>query len=420
MLLDPQVRSSLVTFVNAVLADGLHVRPRVEDKDDPDYDDAKELAEFGEHCLEYPERPVDLCVTEQLYVAGGWGNQLAEVVTEPGSGRWAGWDVLGRYKPLPRHAYALVVNGFGTLVGARVLKPGEPALPWQGPAAAADLADVLPLEKFTLLAWMPEAGDPRGTNLLDPVYRPWWHKRMTQEDSVKFIARFGQPWVFVTPPEGAVAQTPADELGNPTGDPAQSAVDQYVARATEMYSGGVFGGAHGSTFQLVTSTSEGRAFWTKIEACNREITLGILGSTRMTMEAEHGSKADSQTAQDVSGLRVKYAKRLVAVALSGLLYNLVKWNRGKAVADKLAPRVTLNPTEQQDWSERATAAAAIGYALDASQLPGVDEELGMPPRAPAPLTGVSPVGPLGQEPPPPGVNVVTPGVPGFPAGGAAP
>jgi hypothetical protein len=414
MLLDPQVSSNLETLVDAALADGLHVRPAVEDKDDPDYASAKELTEFGEYCLEYPARPVDVCLEEQLGVACGHGNQLSEVVTEAGSGRWGGWDVLCRYKPLPRESYRLVVNGFGTLVGARVLRPGEAALPAAGPVAAADLTDVLPLEKFAPLAWQARGGDPRGTSILDAAYEAWWHKRQTLAESIKFIARFGTPWVFLTAPEGAQAVPPQDAYGNATGE-AVDPVKALYAEGVKMQNGGVLAAAHGTLMQLLTSTSEGQAFFRKIETCDLQITLRIHGATRMTQEARSGSKADSQTAQDVVGLRVKRAKRLLSVMLTELLYNLVKWNKGKAVADKLAPRVTLNPTEQQDWADRATALAALissGY-LDPSQYAKMDEELNLPPRAaPAAQTpgalGAPPDATAGTPAPAPGLPELPP------------
>jgi hypothetical protein len=411
MMKDARIRADLETLVSAVLADGLHVRPAVEDKDDPDYGDAKELAEFGEFCLENPSTPVDLCVEEQLLTAAAYGNQAAELVTEEGSGRWAGWDVLGKYKPLPRSSYRMVVNGFGTLVGYRVLRPGEAELPWGGPAPAAALEGVLPTEKFATLVWRPRQADPRGTNLLDACYDPWWHKKQTLAESIKFIARFASPFLFGTTAEGAVAREPVDALGNPTGGAAQDPVQQYNATLVLMQNGGVATAPHGYTLDMMASTSEGRAFFAKIDACDRQITTALHGATRMSSEAEHGSKADSQTGQDVFGLRVKYAKRVAGHMLTGVLYNLVKWNKGKAVADKLAPKVTLNPTEQQDWGERATAAAALGFQVDPSQYPGMDEELNLPPRTPA---AALPPDALGALPATPGEP---PPVPGLPAPG---
>jgi phage gp29-like protein len=174
-------------------------------------------------------------------------------------------------------------------------------------------------------------------------------------------------------------------------------VKALYAEGVKMQNGGVLAAAHGTLMQLLTSTSEGRAFERKLQQCDLQITLRIHGATRMTQEAKSGSKADSQTAQDVVGLRVKRAKRLLSVMLTELLYNLVKWNKGKAVADKLAPRVTLNPTEQQDWADRATALAALvssGY-LDPSQYAKMDEELNLPPRA---APAVQTPGALGAPP----------------------
>ena len=52
---------------------------------------------------------------------------------------------------------------------------------------------------------------------------------------------------------------------------------------------------------MIESTRDGPATEKALERCDRDITRGILLQVRATMESRFGSKADSQTGQDILG-----------------------------------------------------------------------------------------------------------------------
>ena len=99
----------------------------------------------------------------------------------------------------------------------------------------------------------------------------------------------------------------------------------------------------------------------------------------MVMESQHGSKADSETAQDVFGLLVRYGKQAVQSMIDrDLVRLLVERNFGRE-ALRLAPCSSLNKTEHQDFAANATAVSALykdGYLVP-SQLKDTDAMLGL-------------------------------------------
>ena len=99
----------------------------------------------------------------------------------------------------------------------------------------------------------------------------------------------------------------------------------------------------------------------------------------MVMESQHGSRADSETAQDVFGLLVRYGKQAVQSMIDrDLVRLLVERNFGRE-ALRLAPCSSLNKTEHQDFAANATAVSALykdGYLVP-SQLKDTDAMLGL-------------------------------------------
>jgi phage gp29-like protein len=134
---------------------------------------------------------------------------------------------------------------------------------------------------------------------------------------------------------------------------------------------------YGTLLKVLESSGEGQPFHNAFTWCDQQITTAVLHQTRATMEAQHGSRADSETGQDILGTIQRQAKRAVAT--------MIKRDDGPDVARALTPKVSLGSVEQHDFAAYATAIAALaksGY-LDASQYAGIDEKLNLPPRAEA-------------------------------------
>jgi phage gp29-like protein len=139
----------------------------------------------------------------------------------------------------------------------------------------------------------------------------------------------------------------------------------------------------------IQSEGEGQAFLSAIELYNREITHAVLKQTRATMEAQHGSRADSQTATDILDVVVGWVQGVLARAFRAqVVRRLVLMNFGSTAARELCPQVLFSGSGKPDFAATALAVAQLqsaGY-LAASQLAGIDQMLSLPVRA-APVKG---------------------------------
>ena len=127
---------------------------------------------------------------------------------------------------------------------------------------------------------------------------------------------------------------------------------------------------------------DGAVFHEAVDLFNREIVQAILMQTRATREAEHGSKADSETGQDIFGLLVESGRAMLAGTLRDDCFRqLVALNYGQDVADEFTPLVTFG-THNRDRAAQWNAVANLmrsGYFGD-SQLEEVDSMMGLPIR----------------------------------------
>ena len=91
----------------------------------------------------------------------------------------------------------------------------------------------------------------------------------------------------------------------------------------------------------------GEVFHNAVDLFNREIVHGILFQTRATTEAQHGSKADSQTGQDIFGLLVDAGRQMLGATLrEDAFRHLIALNFGQDVADEFTPLVTFGTKEE--------------------------------------------------------------------------
>lgn len=391
MLRDPAVAAGVQTLKQAVLADGIRLvmsaepaREAMGDAADGDVAEAEELRAFVQECFDQAETPIE-DVAEQLLDGLAYGNKVAEIVLKARpDGRLGLRSVKGKH----RSQVAFVVDSTMTLQGIAAATPESGGL---GIAAGA-LVDpaapgFFPAYKFVVFTHDPKDGDPRGTSALRPVYNAWYLKTQVLPDYFKYLRQFATPSVIGKPAEGAAATPMTGPDGTleagPDGAPVQvSAPHALLSALTSWQNASVLVVPVGTEIELLKSDGDGKAFLSALDWFDRQITTGILGSTRMTMEAEHGSKADSQSAQDVSGLRVAAIRRRLAdVITRQLVHLLVRVNFGDG-ALRLAPKVSLARVEQQDWAEELRSIGdAYGKGLiHDSQLPALDERLGLPAR----------------------------------------
>src|SRR5947209_8524435 len=399
---DECVAGSLDALVYQALADHIHFRPAVDDEDSQYYQEAKTQADTINRVMADMERPLIEWAYEMVSDAIGGGNRVSEkVVRQEEGGPYSGLWVWDRLKVKPRRHLSFAMDSYNNLRGILTAIPGvDMALDGSIPLDPKETPNLLPREKFSVLSWKSHNDDPRGRPLLRRVYVPWWEKIQVAGEWLKHLARFGSPSLVGTTALNSDFVPPQDDLGNPLAGTAPGPEQALLNGLERLQNGGCLVLPHGATVTALQVAQSGSAFLTKIDQCDRAITRGVMLAIRAVMESKFGSKADSQTAQDVTGLVVRYVKNWAARTITrDLVKPLVVWNRGADAARVICPYASLTPVEHQDWSQKATAVAALKTSgfLKPSQEPALAEEMGLPP-ATEPVEQSQPQPQQGQQP----------------------
>lgn len=398
---DPKVNASLNTRKAGILSGGLQLAPAIQadptagpdsdEANDPDVLKAAEIRDFCQRCIDRLGQPIEETLAE-LLDAMVYGVKLAETTFEvAGPGPDQGKLMPRSLRVKPNAAWAFVVDPalevLGYLAKTPTVMPGSTA----DPAALASGSAfggyaVLPAEKVVVFTWRPRDGDPRGTSILDGAFTAWNFKIQTWPELGRYIVSFGSATRVGETAPGAVPELPRDANGVPIpGAPPVTAEAALLAALQNSRNGGVVTHKSGGKVYDLLPPGEGGPFHRAIDLCNNEIVVAILEQERATQEATHGSKADSQTGQDILGQSVKLDKLALAhVARRQFLQPTVRLNYGDDAADRLTPLVSLGGTESQDRAQMLNAYAGVGYAIDPSQLPWIDHDLGIKVRDPEP------------------------------------
>jgi hypothetical protein len=401
LLTDPAASSAFETYKRAILADGIRVMPAVEPimpYEKPDAERAAQAVKAGEYAA-FIERVIARMDTDLVDLADelldgiAFGNKVAEIVTQRGTGEDAGREVIKTIRCKHRTVVGFVVDGHGNLLGLVGNQPGKPALA-AGLISGDDMnkpeQGMYPRSKFIIFQHDTQDGDPRGTSALRPAYNAWFVKTHIVPEYYRYLQQFaGGTIVGKTVPadKGGQQFVPkTDESGAPvlneeTGEMAQQSAEQALYSALLPWlNASVIVVPGGAEVDIMRSEGDGKAFLEACDYLDRQITLAILGSTRMTLEAKHGSRADSNTAQDVFGLQVAFQKgRLAAVLTRDIIRLLMLINFGEESLE-LMPRFELSRVEQQDTAkllEAYSKAYAAGFIKE-SQLPALHMQTGLP------------------------------------------
>jgi phage gp29-like protein len=136
----------------------------------------------------------------------------------------------------------------------------------------------------------------------------------------------------------------------------------------------------GAKVDKIQSEGEGQAFLNAIELYNREITHAVLKQTRATMEAVHGSRADSETASDILDVVVSWVQGVLARSFRRqVIRPLIAMNFGGEAARVGCPQVSFRGSRKPEFAETAAAIAQLqssGYLAE-SQKKGIDQMLSL-------------------------------------------
>lgn len=374
---DPVVSASINVLKAGVLEDGVTLAPAVTDETADGYDQAQEIHAFC--CGVLDNLPVPLIdVLYNMLDALVYGNKVAELTYRQDGGAL----VLDSIKVKPRQATAFVVDQFYNVLGLVGRMPGTAG---SLVISTDDNPTLLPLDKFAVLTFRPRDNDPRGTSILRPAYNGWWLKQQAWVEFMKYLIQFASASVWATTAQDA-RKAPGATV---------SPQEELLAQLMNFRNGAAIAVPYGTAINLLASTGEGRAFHAAFDLFNREMVTGILHQTRATMEAQHGSRADSETGQDVLDTLVRQVKKSVQrMVQRDILTPLTRYNYGDAAA-ALTPVLSLGTVEEQDrtgmW--QALAALVTSGFIDESQKAGLDLMMGLPQRV---LAEVPPTDPSAE------------------------
>jgi len=171
-------------------------------------------------------------------------------------------------------------------------------------------------------------------------------------------------------------------LDETTGQPAVQNPEDRLGAALEQYRNGAWivipAGAKVDPLQV---QGEGAPFIQAFDHLNREMVLAILLQTLATLEAQFGTRAQSQTHQDILGLLAALLRTWVEEFIErDILAPLVEYNYGPDCLH-LVPKVTFGDTGEEDLAGLLTALAGLGYKLDPATFREVDVRTGLPVRS---------------------------------------
>ena len=398
MMTDPDCDSAISILIDSVLADGAQILPAAElpksgqftREEAIDANHAAEYAAFIGRVLDDFMQPGLYDLSAELLEGVAIGSKVAEKVVEyiP-SGEDKGRLGYRTIRCKPRNTYAWVTDAWRNVVGFLVQEPGLVSL---AIASLTSLQDVtvmpnyLPADKFVRFQWNCANGDPRGRSLLRSSYNSWFIKTQILPEYYLYLRRFGTPTVLgKTPENGAREVEQLDAAGNPVIDTDGStkmmtAQEAMKAQLMNIGNGTVFVVPSGAEVSLVFSQGDGNAFLFALDYFGRQIHTGVLRTSRASKEAQHGSKADTSTAQDLtSALVLRVKKVLEATIQRDIIRPLMVMNFGDASL-KLEPKISLAKSEKRDraaWLQVCTA-AWVAKLVQPEQLNDIFADVGLP------------------------------------------
>jgi hypothetical protein len=376
MPLAPAIGSSLSALCAGTLSGGFVLTPAVRDKapteDDADAEEAQRAVEECLHSAFRLEQPLEVWAWEMLHSAFVEGHKLSETVMEVlGEGPYAGTYGLKALKTKPRWSYRFRVDGAMNVEAIDCY-------------TVRDKWESIDPSHFAWLTWDIRDGDPRGRSILDSVFHAFNLLMQLWPEFYQGNIKFGSPSLFITTSVLAKQMVPPrDAQGQEI--PGKKPVTAEFAAAKmgdRMKGGATVAMPQGSTATVIESQRDGLGMNNAIALLEAQIVKAILLQVRATMESKHGSRADSETGQDVLGTLLRFVRTLTCQPARKVFHSLLAANHGEAYACRFTPHVGLGRIEPQDFVAFATAIGVLyqaGY-LTETQLPEMDAFLNIPQR----------------------------------------
>jgi hypothetical protein len=326
------------------------------------------------------KKPLKLRVAECLKPSLANGHKVAEKINDIRDGML----VLLDLRPLPRNSIQLVVDDkmdfvgvveAGTFISGQRIEPDKIDLEKQ----TLDGKPIYPAEKFALFTHEPIDNDPRGTSILRAAYNAWYVKQTFWPGLAKGMGQLATPSI--------VAIEGEEVLG--TGEDEDGAISEVtdgtdtLAALIGLQNGSVATVPHGTVIHEIGGTDVAANFDNAFSLVDSQILYAILSQVRSNKEAEHGSRADSETGKNIVDVLMSLKRMAIESVLYDIAFGIFEVNFGLSWARRYTPIPKLSAGPQEDFSKNASAVAALhnaGYISD-DQLPEIDIKLGLPRRS---------------------------------------
>lgn len=378
MMNDPACVSSISAIKSMILSRGPRFlspvpAPKTGSEDSEGraaYEKSEEIRAFVEEMCDDLQQPIEEVFSDMLD-AIVFGHAVAEQTYAVKDGRLR----LAKLSVKPRKNYAFVTDKYLNLMGILPVNPGS--------SKDVRSEDVIARDKFWALSFFPRGGDPRGRSIMRAAYNPWYLKQQVWPQYLKYLAQFGTPSIvgYLPPDVGNIEMI--DSVAAEGDRTSLSPEEAMLTKLVGFANGTAIVLPNGSKLEPIQSQGDGDAFLNAIDLLDRQIAKAILIVIRVTMESQHGSRADSETAQDILGQFAQLVQRLVEVSFyRDVIQRVVAYNWGEEAARDLSPVMDLADVAQEDVigvGNMIANLARTGFVHD-SQLPGLDVKLNLPER----------------------------------------
>jgi hypothetical protein len=395
----PIAGSAVDTVRYGVLANGVNLLPAVvsrhsaalgskpgqEKGSNVEAEMAAEILESNRRLLKAWKTPVEAVLwetMEDLYL----GHVMNEVIADDVSGGPDdGLLAIQSVKAKHRSTYQFRVDRGFNVIGVRCLVYDD---------KGATSMKLFEPDHFAWSTNEPHRGDPRGRSCYRKSHYHWKLLMDLWPEVWEGWRQFGRPWVYGNTAEGAKQVAPSGPNGKPIPGPGVTPEYAMAMTISKMRASNNVGvGPFGSTVKVVESTKDQTVAAGGISVLEGQIIRSIHLQLRATTEAKHGSKADSETGENVFGTVLRGQRMVRENWVRSLLIKQNTWNYGEDIAMRLTPLVDLGGTEHQDFAANSSGVGLLfqaGYFTQ-DMLPETDTFLGFTPRQ----IGDQRVGPTG-------------------------
>lgn len=392
MARDPTVSKNLQFQKLSVTSEGVDLHPAVsqpkKDKNgalDPqkvqEFALANEIKDFHQRSLDGLHRPLPEIIGEMM-VALKRAHSVGEITyKEPVStGPDAYKLLLKSIKVKPRNSTAFVIDAFRNVLGLTAWMWGS-----MGIVPSAQMVNgqqLIPLEKFAILAFDTEDEDPRGINPLRAAYNFWQAKCLVPGLHLKWLEKSAIPSTVGTTAEGAGYEQGRNSDDEPTTDPfgnalVKSAQEVLADSLSTLESGSSIAVPYGSTVAKIEVAGTGAQFTRCYLDFDTQIDYALSLQSGATKDSKSGSYASKRIFKDVLDILIWARKQSVAAVIQGVLNKGTEYNFGIENVH-LTPIVMIGDRSQKDWSRDGSSLHELGSDLTDSQFTAMCQQIGVP------------------------------------------